>query len=140
VWEVWKIPTGPGSAPPEAIQVTRRGGYDAVESPDGKWLYYTKTIPISGLWRMPTAGGEEVQVLQALASYTVFDDGIYFLKPSGATTLLQFLALANGSIQSLATTGKRPVGGLTVSPDRRWLLFAQMDQEGADLMLVENFR
>jgi hypothetical protein len=29
---------------------------------------------------------------------------------------------------------------LTVSPDRHWVLFSQMDQQGSDLMLVENFR
>jgi len=26
------------------------------------------------------------------------------------------------------------------SPDRRWMLYTQVDQEGSDLMLVENFR
>ena len=29
---------------------------------------------------------------------------------------------------------------LTVSPDRHWVLFSRMDQQGSDLMLVENFR
>jgi hypothetical protein len=31
-------------------------------------------------------------------------------------------------------------GGLTLSPDGRWMLFTQMDQGGSELMLVENFR
>jgi hypothetical protein len=29
---------------------------------------------------------------------------------------------------------------LSVSPDGRWLLYAQQDQENTDIMLVENFR
>jgi len=27
----------------------------------------------------------------------------------------------------------------TVSPDGRWILYAQLDQSGSDVMLVENF-
>jgi hypothetical protein len=30
--------------------------------------------------------------------------------------------------------------GLALSPDGRWLLYAQIDRYGADLMLAENFR
>ncbi len=44
------------------------------------------------------------------------------------------------AIQRLATTLKRPSHGLTVSPDERWLVYGQNDQEGMDLMLVEDFR
>jgi Tol biopolymer transport system component len=141
VMEIWKTPAGPGSIPRQAVQVTRRGGYGALESPDGKWLYHTKTFPVSGLWKMPVEGGEEVQVLEAVApfAYAVTNDGVYFMKPSGGTAVLQFLDLTTRRVTSIATTEK-PASGLTVSPDRRWALFSQMDQQGSDLMLVENFR
>ena len=34
----------------------------------------------------------------------------------------------------------KPVEGLlSVSPDERYLLYAQIDQAGSDLMLVENY-
>jgi hypothetical protein len=50
------------------------------------------------------------------------------------------LNTTTGTIQRIASIEK-PVGvGLTVSPDRRWILYAQADQAGSDLMLVENFR
>jgi hypothetical protein len=33
-----------------------------------------------------------------------------------------------------------PIGlGLSLSPDQRFLVFAQSDQTGSDLMLIENF-
>ena len=36
--EVWKVPAAGG----QAVRITRRGGFAAFESPDGKSLYYAK--------------------------------------------------------------------------------------------------
>jgi Tol biopolymer transport system component len=52
-YQVWKAPAGGG----EAVRVTRKGGFVALESPDGQWVYYTKSLA-SSLWRMPREGGE----------------------------------------------------------------------------------
>ncbi|HBY63506.1 MAG TPA: hypothetical protein DEH78_27085, partial [Solibacterales bacterium] len=59
-WEIWKTRTEGGS---EAIRVTKHGGFRAVESPDGRWLYYAKREPEGGLWRQPTAQGAEERVM-----------------------------------------------------------------------------
>ena len=53
-FEVWKTRIGGGSE----MQVTSNGGYMAIESADGKDLYYTKTDGASALWRRPVAGGK----------------------------------------------------------------------------------
>lgn len=50
-WQIWRKPAGGG----KAIQVTRKGGVAALESPDGQWLYYTKS-DTAGIWRTPTSG------------------------------------------------------------------------------------
>ena len=66
------------------MQVTRHGGFAAFESPDGKFLYYAKGLTVPGLWRIPTNGGEEVEVISSLEAgywgyWAVVENGIYYL-------------------------------------------------------------
>jgi Tol biopolymer transport system component len=137
--EVWKMPSGGG----EPVQVTRNGGWGAAfESPDGKFLYYTKSRRV---WRVPLAGGDETQVLKEPLNYAsdfvVVEEGIYFLSGPGASApgVLYLFEFATGALRQIATM-KSLCLGLTISPDRRSILFSQFDQPGSDLMLVENFR
>jgi len=136
--QIWKIPSGGG----DPVQVTRKGGFVAMESPDGNFLYYTKTENVSGLWKMPVAGGEEAHVLGGVTAraFAVVQDGIYFFA-TGRTQkiLLQFHKFANNQTTTLGTIEK-PVGiYLDVSANGRWLLYSQEDQRVENLMLVENF-
>ena len=142
--QIWKLPAGPESTPSEPVQVTRNGGNVAFESPDGKWLYYSNTPP-GGLWRMPVEGGQEERLLEGVDRYAwgVTNEGVYYMPPTPSTRpnhLIQFLDLTTRKITLITRTEKPTGAGLTVSPDRHWLLFQQVDQEGRDLMLVENFR
>jgi Tol biopolymer transport system component len=72
------------------------------------------------------------------------DSGIYFVPIS--TTLgssIQFLDLNTNRITSVANFRKRlnfgETGGLTISPDGKWLLYTQTDEGGSELMLVDKF-
>jgi Tol biopolymer transport system component len=138
--EVWKVPAGAG----EAVQVTKNGGGLAFESSDGKLIYYTKDRPSSALWKMPVKGGEEILVLPSvyLENFFLIDEGIYFIPEPGADVKfsVQFLSLANGMVKTVTPISGQPFYGPTVSPDRRYLLYSQLDEAGSDLMLVENFR
>ncbi len=74
--EIWKIPAEGG----EAVQLTTDGGFDAAESRDGKFLYYSKNFR-TGVWRIPVGGGEETAVVSGPLSYkgwALARDGIYF--------------------------------------------------------------
>jgi Tol biopolymer transport system component len=140
---VWKVLAAGG----EALQVTHNGGATALESPDGKWLYYAKgDLPASTttLWKMPVNGGEEDQVLPAVFWRDFFPvkDGIYFIPmPRGyRKSSIQFLNFATGKVKVVAPMSGPPAEGLSVSPDGRFLLFSQADEAGSDIMLVENFR
>jgi len=132
--QVWKLPAQGGPA----IQVTKRGGFVAFGSFDGKFVYYSKRIGLSALCRVPVNGGEEEQVLETVTGLTfaVVEDGVYFTQGSS----IQFFSFRTGGVRTVMTTAKPPSYGLAVSPDRRWLLYTQHDQETSDLMLVENFR
>jgi hypothetical protein len=60
--------------------VTRGGGYESFESPDGKLLYYAKhSIP--GLWSVPVEGGAGTRVIDSARHFwwAVADTGIYFV-------------------------------------------------------------
>jgi len=132
--ETWKIPVGGG----EAVQVTRSGGVAALESPDGKYIYYVKEPGPPGLFRMPTEGGGEKQVLPDNIGWTGFAvtaKGVYFRM--GRT--IRLLEEATGKISTVATMDK-PFGGISVSPDDAYVVWSQTDRNTLDLMLVENFR
>jgi len=146
--EVWKIhsPGAAGSSNEPPIQVTRHGGTSSLESPDGKTLYFTKTTPgfAFSLWSMPVSGGSETQLVASLHRYNfaVTQAAVFFCTPSAPESAaeLKKLDLATGRVTSLYTLNKRVDLGLALSPDNRYLLFAQLDYVGSDLMAVENFR
>ncbi len=145
--QVWKIPADGGEA--GAVQVTRDGGFGPLESPDGRFLYYSKALYTTSLWKVPVGGGQAVKVLDSLSSHhnlAMVNSGIYFVpvRETGRGSAIQFLAFANNQIKPVASFEKAltstELGGLDVSPDGKWLLFTQFDQDGSELMLVENFR
>jgi hypothetical protein len=138
--QVWKVPAQGGAA----IQVTRNGGGLPFESPDGKWLYFAKGDGAAGLWKMPVEGGPETQVVKAVyrANFAVLDRGLYFTPPRGenSESVVQFLDFATGAIKTIYPIDKTIDLGLTVSPDGHYVLWSQIDHQGSNLMLVENFR
>jgi dipeptidyl aminopeptidase/acylaminoacyl peptidase len=140
-FEIWKAPVGGGGA----IQVTRNGGRVAFESLDANCLYYTKGT-FSGLWRIPTEGGEESEVLPSVyaRNFVVVKDGIYFIPEADqdGRFFLQHLDFASGEVKTIAPirTEYYPYHGLSVSPDGQWILYSQVDRIESDLMLMENFR
>ena len=137
-WQVWKM-TADGGSP---VPVTRNGGYVAFESPDGRFVYYSKAVGETSLWRVPASGGAEQQVLESVQwlSFVVAPDGIYFMScPSAGSCSIRFLNFRSG-VTSVLTSIKGPVdNGLSLSPDRRQILYCELDQVSRDLMLVENF-
>jgi Tol biopolymer transport system component/DNA-binding winged helix-turn-helix (wHTH) protein len=142
-WEVWKMPPTGGPA----LQVTRHGGFVAFESLDGRFLYYAKGLTLPGLWRVPTTGGEEVELINSLGAgywgnWAVVENGIYYLDTTTKPGIA-FFNITNHHTTRVFDLENRPVleaPGLAVSPDKNTVLYTQLDALSSDILLVENFR
>ena len=142
--QLWKRPWPLAEHASQPVQVTKKGFTDlAIESPDGKFVYYLKRIDKyeSSLWRLPVEGGEETQVLGSIVydNFAVLSEGIYFT-PNSPPFAVRFLSFATGKDVTVAPMPREPGWGFSVSSDGRWLLYCRLDAVRADLMLAENFR
>jgi Tol biopolymer transport system component/DNA-binding winged helix-turn-helix (wHTH) protein len=137
--EVWKMPDG-GGVP---VQVTHHGGVRAEESLDGTTLYFSKDEGKGSIWKMPVNGGPEQQLTDSLYrfNFSVTRTGIYYMTPASSDTnaALNRYSFATGTVETIAAIG-RPELGLAVSPDGRYLAYAQLDDPLSNLMLIDNFR
>lgn len=59
--------------------------------------------------------------------------------PTGAPRSLRYSNLASGKASEILRLDKDFAEGLSVSPDGRWLLFSQVDEEYSNIMLVNYF-
>ena len=139
-WQVWKMPANGG----KAVQVTKRGGFAAFESYDGKTLYYTKGQFRVALWKVPVAGGEETPVIEQLAGWGYWgltQKGIYFY--DAGPKAIEFYSFATRKVARVITPEKGPAygyPGFSVSPDGRWILYTQVDTDSSNIMVVKNFQ
>ena len=148
--QIWKVPADGGTP----LQITRRGGFETFESFDGGVIYYSKPDRQLGLWQVAPDGSGEGPVpgLSQAGSWrywSVARDGVYFVPGAFRTETvnspqpIQFFSFRTRKTRTVAKIHKKLIGGpagLAVSPDGRWLLYAQVDQNAADIMLVENFQ
>ena len=160
--EIWKIPHEGG----DPIQVTKKGGFEALESLDGKTLYFTQTRASNGLWSIPASGGQEQPVLGLeqvwQGRWGVTQDGVCYvsLRMPGDGPLANVnpgVDLDDRRVLAhvwcwKASTGEATRKGtidkpsfvappsFSVSRDARRFLWNQTEQVDADLVLVENFR
>ena len=136
------------------LQVTRRGGFETFESFAGGVIYYSRPNRELGLWQVRPDGSNErpvpgLSVAGHWRYWAIARDGVYFVPGAfrtETTSLPQpilFFSFRTRKTHTVARIHKKLIGGpagLAVSPDGRWLLFAQVDQNDRDIMLVEGFQ
>jgi len=144
-WQVWKSPAGSGSP----VQVTRNGGREAFESPDGKFVYYSKEALVPGIWRLRVQGGEEIKVLDdgLQGHWALTVQGIYLLAPNwNGLPAIEFFDISRGRRAKVVALPREGMGiegftfpAIAASTDGRSILYAQL-QVASTIMVVENFR
>lgn len=129
--QIWKAPVTGG----HAVQVTRNGGFDHFETPDGKYMYFSKGVMTRGIWRLPLNGSEGEELVPELASVVPFRSwamtkgGIYYAEaePEPVLKFLRFQDRKKVVIAPLAKPPSRAERGLAVSTDGRLILYVQVD-------------
>ena len=138
--EIWRVHAAGGH--PE--QITTDGGHNAMESVDGKTLFYAKENLGTPLFARSLAGGPERKVVDLIGpprDFPVFEDGIYYggrFDQKGRVPLL-FYQFSTGASRLITTIEPTAQNGLTVSPDRKTILYTRTLLAGSDLMMIENF-
>lgn len=145
-WQVWKAPSGGGTA----VALTTGGGFAARESRDGKWVYYARGRSVDGLWRVRPDGTGEQQATSRLRPglwgyWAVSRQGIYFADRDTAKSSysLYFLPEGHQDPQRLAFFDRPLIPGdqgMALSPDGKTLLYTQIDQSGSDILMLETQR
>jgi Tol biopolymer transport system component/DNA-binding winged helix-turn-helix (wHTH) protein len=139
-YQVWKAPAEGG----DAVQVTRNGGLEAFEGPDGKILYYTRADAGEGIWEVPPAGGVE-RLAAPLGSFNyvaVTARGIFIIRPTSDGAVVHRFDFTTRQV-SLVTSlpaGTRlgpssPV--IAVTRDGTSMVHVQFDQWGSDIHMLE---
>jgi hypothetical protein len=127
--------------------VNTKGGFQAFESLDGKWVYYAKENA-PGIWKVAVDGGETTRVLEqgVVGGWSLTDQGICFLSNDPGGPMFHFFGFAEQKASLLRKFPKETGvvcdgdNELSATADGRRIIYTQSDQLASDLMLVENFR
>jgi Tol biopolymer transport system component/DNA-binding winged helix-turn-helix (wHTH) protein len=141
--QIWRTSVR-GGAP---VQITRNGGVQGLESPDGKFLYYTKQYwdrgPF-GIWRMRLPDGEEQKIVEAAATlaWDVFHRGVVYVNIAAKPQpTLEFFEADRGTTRQLLQFAMPPTWlGFAVSPDGSSVLHGHFETAGTDVVALHNFR
>jgi Tol biopolymer transport system component/DNA-binding winged helix-turn-helix (wHTH) protein len=138
---IYRCPAAGG----DAVALSSQPAVGPLESFDGRRIFFAsrpskpmlETIsaerpgsesPLDGMPRLLRAD------LRAIAA-----GGIYFV-PADAPRSLRYFDFSTRKISQVFEVQKDFEVGLSVSPDGRWILYSQVDEENRDIMLVDHFR
>ena len=142
VGTIFRCPASGGNA----VSLSReRLSFGPVESYDGEAVYFANGAWSNAALYMASLkpGGAELAVagMPAMFSpchYTVAPGGIYFV-PADRPHSVRYFEFNSKKVRQLFETDKDLDCGLSVSPDGRWILYAQLDEYNRDIMLVDHF-
>ena len=144
-WQVWRLALeGRGLS-----SMTTAGGYAAEESPDGRFLYFTRA-DAPGIWRMSLPAGERKgeapeRVTDRLApedwaNWQIGAAGIYFreLCPRHEGPAVALLPWGASEPRDLVPLVDQGWSGFAVSADGEWIVYPRVDRHTCDIRAIEN--
>lgn len=118
----------------------------AMESAEAHWLYFTK-YGEPGIWRRATSGGPEQKIFDGPPSgsqnyWTLGGDSVYSLADKKGSFSLQRIDPETGLAQTVHVLNHDPTpfAGLSITPDGKLIVFAELARASSDLTLVEHFQ
>ena len=138
-----------------AQQVTRHGGMQPREAPDGLTLYYIDRSPsgiggvngTSRLLQVSVNGGDERAVVEPVrfGLWSVIDEGIAFVTIEPGGDALDLYSFATREIRRIGVLPQRVsrfagLGGLAVASDGRSAIISVTDHWESDVMVADGLR
>jgi len=140
--QFYRCPVQGGDA---AILAASQDIIEPIESADGKILYFPSRnvnalimmLPLdrADTAPQPVAGMPNLSVEH---QWAVVTSGIYFV-PQTAPRTICFYDFATGHTREIFKTDRELSDGISVSPDGRYMLYSQLDENNSNIMLVNNF-
>lgn len=137
--EVWEIRLNGA----ELDQITEDGGFAPEPSPDGKYLYYTRSGTLfSALWRRDLATGDEFLIERSIfdRAFAPVSNGVYYIPEShNRPYSLYFYSSQSGSRRLITTFDKPPHMGISASKDESALFLSRVDVDDDEILLINDF-
>jgi Tol biopolymer transport system component len=135
--QIWKRSLKSGELTPIGPANTNA----SIESADGRSLYFGEND--DSLWRSNPDGSAAQQLRVASApqpglDWSLTPDGIYFAGDQGERAAFFFYSFASGTTTRIGYPERAFAPGtpsLMVSPDGKWILYAQMDHVSTDIRI-----
>src|ERR1700722_10337441 len=141
--QFYRCPVQGGDA---AILATSQDFIEPIESADGKVLYFPSRNRNALLMMLPLdradAAPQPVVGMPTISvehQWAAVPSGIYFV-PRAAPRTICFYDFATRHTREIFKTDRELSDGLSVSPDGRYMLYSQLDENNSNIMLVNNFR
>jgi len=139
---IWKVPSEGG----HAVRISETDATFPLESPDGQYVYFShhrrlRRVRTDGSAEQEVAGMPELQFNGDTWAPTA--SGVYFMADVEHHTELDFFDFKTQKVRRVFTLEKSLPGwsgGVSISPDGKWLLYPQLDGSSSDLMMIENWK
>jgi Tol biopolymer transport system component len=117
-----------------------------IESPDGKVLYFPSRFGDANMMMLALdragAAAQPVPQMPKIrdqSQWAVTTDGIYFT-PQDNPRSISFYDFTSKKMREIFKMDKDLGNGMSISQDGRYMLYSQVDESSASIMLVDHFR